>query len=400
MRRSMEHTKLQCLCLLIFSLLVLNGKTVLGVNQTSNENLGMVDLTILESAVSKGAVCLDGSPPAFYYDKGHGEGANNWIIYFRGGEWCYNVIDCLNRTKTEKGSSKLAPKQRSFYGILSNNKTLNPDFYNWNRVMVIYCDGASFTGDVEIVDPVTNLHFRGARIFHALIEHFLAKGMKDAKNAILAGGSAGGLPALLHCDRFRALLPNSARVKCLADGSYFLHKKNMKEIPFMDIVNEGLITLHHSAKMLPSSCISKMRPSLCLFPQYFQQEIQTPFFIVNSMFDTFQINKTFLGYYEDLNNNTCSATLVKTLQDFKQEFLSALPKQSDCSSSRGMFIDSCLIHSQILSGVGWNGFTVHNKTIAEAFSDWYFDRSSVQLIDTPDLPLNCYKFPSITSFCT
>lgn len=30
------------------------------------------------------------------------------------------------------------------------------DFYNWNRVFVRYCDGSSFTGDVEKVDPVSN----------------------------------------------------------------------------------------------------------------------------------------------------------------------------------------------------------------------------------------------------
>lgn len=46
----MEHTKiLQGLCLLICSLIILNGKAVIG------QQNDMVDLTILESAVSKGA---------------------------------------------------------------------------------------------------------------------------------------------------------------------------------------------------------------------------------------------------------------------------------------------------------------------------------------------------------
>jgi len=30
-----------------------------------------------------------------------------------------------------------------------------PDFYNWNKVKVRYCDGSSFTGDVEEVDLVS-----------------------------------------------------------------------------------------------------------------------------------------------------------------------------------------------------------------------------------------------------
>nr|GMD85938.1 Pectin acetylesterase 12 [Ipomoea batatas] len=30
---------------------------------------------------------------------------------------------------------------------MSNNPEQNPDFYNWNKVMIRYCDGSSFTGD-------------------------------------------------------------------------------------------------------------------------------------------------------------------------------------------------------------------------------------------------------------
>lgn len=100
------------------------------------------------------------------------------------------------------------------------------DFYNWNRIKVRYCDGSSFTGDVERVDPVSccifcllwtnnflfsksikmlvitpwnlelqwsygftcesyqanNLHFRGARVWLAIIEDLKAKGMSKAEH--------------------------------------------------------------------------------------------------------------------------------------------------------------------------------------------------------------------------
>ncbi|KAM3248388.1 hypothetical protein P3L10_010157 [Capsicum annuum] len=45
-----------------------------------------------------------------------------------------------------------------------------------------YCDGGAFTGDIKSVDPATNLHFRGARIFDAVIEVLLAKELSNAKN--------------------------------------------------------------------------------------------------------------------------------------------------------------------------------------------------------------------------
>ena len=40
--------------------------------------------------------------------------------------------------------------------------------------------------------------------------------------ALLSGCSAGGLAAILHCDRFSDLLPSSANVKCLSDAGYFI----------------------------------------------------------------------------------------------------------------------------------------------------------------------------------
>lgn len=123
----------------------------------------------------------------------------NWICAsnFQGGGWCNNVTTCLDRKNTRLGSSKQMVKQLAFSGILANKPQFNPgaiyflicqvfihlnylvlnlssvfslsklkywslfefsDFYNWNRVKVRYCDGASFTGDVEAVDPVSLLN--------------------------------------------------------------------------------------------------------------------------------------------------------------------------------------------------------------------------------------------------
>ncbi|PNX88380.1 notum-like protein, partial [Trifolium pratense] len=140
-----------------------------------------------------------------------------------GGGWCHNATTCLARKTTRLGSSTKMGDTLAFSGILNDNKQFNPDFYNWNRIKVRYCDGSSFTGDVEAVNPETKLHFRGARIFEAVMEDLLAKGMKNAQNAIISGCSAGGLTSLLHCDRFRALLPRGAKVKCISDAGYFIN---------------------------------------------------------------------------------------------------------------------------------------------------------------------------------
>lgn len=141
-----------------------------------------VGITYLTSAVAKGAVCLDGSAPAYHLDRGSGTGVNSWLVHMEGGGWCNNVTTCLSRKNSSLGSSTKMVTPLAFSGLLGNNPIFNPDFYNWNRVKIRYCDGSSFTGDVEAVNPVTKLHFRGARIWLAVMEELLAKGMKSAEN--------------------------------------------------------------------------------------------------------------------------------------------------------------------------------------------------------------------------
>ncbi|KAL0366374.1 UNVERIFIED_CONTAM: Pectin acetylesterase 11 [Sesamum radiatum] len=245
-----------------------------------------------ESAISKGAVCLDGSPPVYYFKNGSGDGTNNWLIYLEGGGWCVSNKGCLDRTKIYCGTSTLKPKRLYFTDILSEDQTINPDFYDWNKVFIAYCDSSSYLGDVE---ENTYPNRRGARIFDLVMEDLLAKGMKDAKNAILSGGSAGGLGTILHCDGFRSLIPTASRVKCISDADY-------------------------------------------------------------------------------------RTALLKTLREVAN------------SPSTGILVHSCYRHGHFMDQ-GWCANSpALRKKINMAIADWYFDRRSVQEIDTQtELPRNCTK---------
>ncbi len=93
-------------------------------------------------------MCLDGSPPGYYFRPGSGSGANRWILHLMGGGWCFlGVEDCYNRSLTLYGSTKDWNSTLTLNGALSPDMTVNPSFYNWNTVFFIYCDGASFSAD-------------------------------------------------------------------------------------------------------------------------------------------------------------------------------------------------------------------------------------------------------------
>ncbi|KAL5550026.1 hypothetical protein UlMin_000202 [Ulmus minor] len=353
-----------------------------------------VGITYVQNAVAKGAVCLDGSPPAYHFSEGFGAGINNWLVHFEGGGWCNNVTTCLERKKTRLGSSKYMVKVLSFSGMLSNKQKFNPDFYNWNRIKVRYCDGASFTGDVEAVNPATNLHFRGARVFLAIIEDLFAKGMKNAKNAILSGCSAGGLTSILHCDRFRSIMPLSTNVKCLSDAGYFINSKDLSGAQHIQEFYSQVVATHGSSKNLPSSCTSRLSPGLCFFPQNIASQIQTPIFFVNAAYDSWQIKNILApgvadphGTWHDckLDIKNCKADQISTMQDFRLQFLSAISVVGD-SASKGVFVDSCYAHCQTEMQETWlrsDSPMLDKTTIAKAVGDWFYDRAPFKKIDCP-----------------
>ncbi|GKU95978.1 hypothetical protein SLEP1_g9265 [Rubroshorea leprosula] len=353
-----------------------------------------VGITYVQNAVAKGAVCLDGSPPAYHWDRGFGSGINSWLVHLEGGGWCNNVTACLERKNTHLGSSKKMAEQLPFSGILCNRPQCNPEFYNWNRVKVRYCDGSSFTGDVAAINPATNLHFRGARVWLAVMEDLLAKGMRNAENAILSGCSAGGLASILHCDSFQALLPLGTKVKCLSDAGYFINVKDVSGASHIESYFSQVVATHESAKNLLPSCTSTMRPAMCFFPQYMAQQIQTPLFIINAAYDSWQIRNILApadadphGIWEDCKYDikNCLPSQLMAMQAFRSQFLISLLRIGK-SSSRGMFIDSCYAHCQTEMQEFWfmaKSPALNKTRIAKAVGDWFYDRTPFQTIDCP-----------------
>ncbi|KAM3359262.1 pectin acetylesterase 11 isoform X2 [Capsicum galapagoense] len=357
-----------------------------------------VNITILESATAQGAVCLDRSPPAYHLDRGHGTGLHNWIINLDGGGWCSSIPDYLDRSTYFLGGSDHMGQQGLFDGILHNTSIKNPEFYNWNRVRVKYCDGSSFTADVKQVDRENKLYFRGARIFKAIMEDLWSKGMKNAENAILSGTSAGGLATILNCDKFKCLFTKDARVKCVADAGFFINGKTIYGTSYIQEMFRKIVNLHGSTKNLPSPCTSVMKPSLCFFPQNVIPYIQTPLFIINSIYDYWQINNTLVPVHldpqhawkdctEQINNCTFSQRIV--IQAFGMEFLKTFEKLPP-SFTRGYYLTSCFSHGDLYKSAYWFSASsprLLNKTIAEAVADWYFERERFQFID----PYPCAK---------
>ncbi|KAL4603964.1 hypothetical protein ACB092_10G161500 [Castanea dentata] len=350
----------------------------------------MVPLTLIQGAASKGAVCLDGTLPGYHLHRGYESGADSWLIQLEGGGWCNTIRNCVYRKTTRRGSSKYMEKELPFTGILSNKPEESPDFFNWNRVKIRYCDGASFSGDGG--NEAAQLIFRGQRIWLAAMEELMSKGMQKASQALLSGCSAGGLAAIIHCDEFRDLFPKTTKVKCLSDAGLFLDAIDVSGGRTLRNLFEGVVTLQGVQKNLPKSCINNKDPTSCFFPQNLIANVKTPLFLLNAAYDAWQLQASLAprsadphGSWDDCKSNhaRCNSSQIQFLQDFRNQMLSAVSDFSR-SSQNGLFLNSCFAHCQSERQDTWfaaDSPLVKNKGIAESVGDWYFDRIQVKAID-------------------
>ncbi|KAI4383189.1 hypothetical protein MLD38_009056 [Melastoma candidum] len=350
----------------------------------------MVGLTLIKGAADKGAVCLDGTPPGYHLHRGSGSGANSWLIQLEGGGWCNTVRNCVFRKTTRRGSSKYMEKELPFTGILSDKAEENPDFFNWNRVKLRYCDGASFTGSGQ--NEAAHLQFRGQQIWLAGMEELMSLGMKNAEQALLSGCSAGGLASILHCDEFRELLPATTKVKCLSDAGMFLDAVDVSGGRTLRNLYQGVVNLQNVKENLPASCTSHLDPTSCFFPQNLVANIKTPMFLLNAAYDAWQVQSSLAppsadphGIWNDCkaNHELCNSSQIAFFQDFRNQMLEAV-RAFSASGKNGLFINSCFAHCQTERQDTWfaaDSPLIGNTGIAESVGDWYFDRRPVKAID-------------------
>ncbi|XP_040372516.1 pectin acetylesterase 12 isoform X1 [Rosa chinensis] len=357
-------------------------------------NTLMVSITLIRGAEAKGAVCLDGTLPAYYFNRGHGSGANSWVVHFQGGGWCSNITECVARTKTQFGSSRYMLPETGFTGILSFKAEENPDFFNWNRVLIPSCDGASYSGDSE--NKEAQLHFRGQRMWLTFMEELMSLGMRHAKRALISGCSAGGLTSILHCDKFRGLFKKSTKVKCLSDAGFFPDEVDISGEPTFRNFFSGVVSLQDLSqgvkKNLPRFCTRHLDPTSCFFPQNLISGIKTPLFILNSAYDIYQFYAILVpastdpnGLWDNckLNLTNCSPSQLQIMKGYRNQMLNLL-KPISKSKQNGMSVTSCYAHCQAQYQVMWhadNSTLIGTKTISQSVGDWYFDRAEIKVYD-------------------
>ncbi|XP_065888035.1 uncharacterized protein [Dysidea avara] len=350
-----------------------------------------MSLTLVRNAQDTGAVCLDGSPPGYYYRKGSTD-PNKWIIHMEGGGYCNDEKDCVKRSFTDLGSSKKWSSTKELSGFLSDDCTENPHFCGWSVAFIPYCDGGIYSGNVlhpVKVDIIYTIYFRGIRILDTVIGALLTAGVNNAEHVILTGCSAGGLSTYLHVDRIRGLLPNNIPMHALADAGYFLDAPNVQGDYAIREAGQYVFKMQNVSGGLNQACVTAYSKTnedwKCIFPQYSYQYIKSPIFSFNSAYDTWQLaNILQLGCLPP----KCSEEQMKQFENYGQEFKAAVSPVIQ-SPTNGAFIDSCVIHCQSLSTTSWTQFKVDNQTVGDTFYAWMTGNTAMYKSKVVDCAYPC-----------
>lgn len=265
-----------------------------GRNPLNIENPDLIPMTLyrIHGAAKTGSVCLDGSVPAYYHRRGVGSSERLWIIHFNGGAWCFDAKACFERAHSSLGSTnKLPAAPPIIQGINSPDPTVNPDFHDWNLVWVVYCDGASFTGDQDrpmISESGETIYMRGKRVLNAIINDVLKnRNLKDAEALILTGSSAGSMTAIFQADYIASKFPKTIPVRVFSDAGFFIDTSSIGGKNLNEVFKE-IYEMQNSSAGLNQDCVREVgikKGWQCFYPAKAVNYVKTPIFVLNSLYD-------------------------------------------------------------------------------------------------------------------
>ena len=327
---------------------------------------------LMTDAAKSGAVCLDGSPGGFYLRRGS---ANKWIVFHEGGGWCGSPNNCLDRAGTSLGSSKSWPD--TYTGGEAAAMFDYPPFNEFRIVYAKYCDGGSWAGNSSQVVGNTTLFYRGRPMLDALLDILLGMGLKSADELLYSGCSAGGLTTYIHTDYVRSRVPASVKMVALAEAMFSLPYDDVAGEPrfpsFMQFVYSAMDTFD-SVDADCAAHYGRDMAWMCMFGAIGSRFVQTPLFILNSKYDSWQ-QKAIMGLGDcqgkepDDKPPMCKNTTERTYwNDYTHVMLSNLTL---VPTRHAAFLSNCVAHCQLASSSNLMNRSVDGVTMGNAITSWY-----------------------------
>ncbi|MBI5301219.1 MAG: hypothetical protein HY868_03710 [Chloroflexi bacterium] len=328
------------------------------------------------------AVCNDGSTPVFFYRRGTGDGVNKWVVWFKGGFNCSDEASCKARTRDLTGSgfwmrqdlSTGLDEDSRADGILSNQRTNNPDFYNWHHVYLVYCSSDNWIGSRSASSETFGMHFRGHDIVNAMMDALQNPDMvgtptlAQATHILFAGSSAGGVGLRANIDRLAKQF-NRADVRAVADSGI---------ASAVDTTREALLTTMGKAELnlwkpvWDESCVAanQAQPWVCGGGTFLvlNNHLSTPLF--NRMD---QLDPVVLGILQLNLRSLQDRPLIEKFATQVREVLKNQPGAYSPFSGKHI----------VLTGEDFYRYKINGLSMADVLGNWYFNRQGPKNVIEP-----------------
>jgi len=237
---------------------------------------------------------------------------------------------------------------------------MNPDFYNWNHIMIQYCSSDAYSGNKEASEATGGFQFRGRVIVKSIIEDLMAlpegSSLKDATHLIFAGASAGAAGMRNNVIWVADQLPDTETV-ALNDAAYL-------PPPATDAIEAKFLATYKASYEFCGSepdetCVAAEvaageHPSVCLSKDTLVKYIDVPMWVHMDQYDTKLLEK--LG---DKNDPAKNKALAKQVRDMLEKLDGAFGPADNSHVS----LHHNRFHTQKVDGHRYR----------EVFANWYFD---------------------------
>ena len=372
------------------------------------------ELTLFDT--STGALCTDGTPSGYYFEKSK-TGSKKWVIWIQGGGLCQSNADCVSRQGGDLGTSSTWSKTQRGAQLQSTDASENPDFHEWNMLYLKYCSGDVWTGtQAKPTDPWAaaggaalshDLRYVGGSARHASVDTAsdskfsftghtnLAVAVAEAKahlglaaatDVVLTGCSAGGIGTFYNADWLASQF-DAAQTKVVGnpqagwfgldindyddwvhgkpnpDPHYFNSSSWLMNIDQMHVPGQGdaidrCLAADPSAGLQLCSSVPRMYPFT-----------ETPLFVSENTADSYQVFAQG-GAPQTLANATTA--YVDYLHGILAGSLHVTVIGGKKKAMDGLYSPACLAHCLQFSGD--KAPLVAGKTHQQAVGDWYFGR--------------------------
>ena len=346
-------------------------------------------LTTFSAAEHPLAVCMDGSSGGVYVAPATTQ-PTYFVLYLEGGGWCWDEKTCAGRCGngcagpgssaacqncTGIGSSKKWGPTQNLTGVFSSSPAQSP-LSGAHKFYLRYCTSDAHMGSRGASAGSLGWHFRGQHTIAAALDLMVKQhglGSAPGHTVLFGGGSAGGRGAMSNLDyiapQLEALGAKGVKVMGFPDSAYWIdHMPDRQASPpdtfaGFNVTTKQIYALANISGRAPADCQAAYPGEewKCAFGQYRFPFIKTPYLMVASQNDLFQLG-------ENVGHRPKTAQELgysKTFADSTRAGMTSLAAPGKAPAGSAFYSMQCYSHSTSLSVLFY--FTkINGVTMAQA----------------------------------